>query len=869
MTSDTGSDSAASVESTAPDADLRELHERIRALESSLVAVRSELESETRALGALFVNARKLSADRDALIRHSDDLRDRLGTVLGSRRWRLLEAPRAAVRALRRAMGTPAGVRMTVPAPPALKARRRLVPRPEEPARDVTAIARRDRGALLVKMREWERLSLDESSWVAYHVAMIKWCARALGPGFTVQSFEALSDKYGAVPRALRRRLGERTYLEVVRIAAAAMTRVGRYDDAVQLISSEIESGSSELRFDRAEISWSREPERAVEDIVAVLANEQLPPERRTRAERLLSHLDGTAVGGDDSADPQLWLTRANHALKEGRLTDQRDALNAYFDAVGRARPLADDAGAFSFESLVKRTESSFSDGPLVSVVMSTYNSSATLQYAVRSILEQTYSNLELIVVDDVSTDGTPESLAEIAQADPRVRLILPETNGGTYRNRNLAFRAARGEYVTFHDSDDWAHPERIKVHVDAMRAEPGLLATRSEWLRSYPDGRIEFRRWGVTLAHPNPASTFFSREVIDRIGDYDTVRFGADSEYWKRAVAVFGSSAIRDIRETLGFGLLHEQSLTQRGAGAWSEDHHSAARAQYTCAFTVWHLTSELDRLRVDAESSQREFWAPPAMLSGPRRQPSTGSLAQTYPVDGTSAVLFAIVAESSASGALIEQTLASLTAQTDGHWRAIVVVPSDTTFDAADGRVAVVDAAEPLSPRHQIAVAAQRLRALGGGHLCILDAGTLVHEGITAELRNHVGQTVEIARGLVVDPQSGAVAECSTQGTLGIDDLVSHSRIPWIPRRALPVATDGASLDGPWELPALMAESHVSALPGFAARTDGPQALAAKARVGEGEWRSFVDGLAADAEGRADVDLTRPFGAFALDDA
>ncbi|GGV93506.1 glycosyl transferase [Streptomyces gelaticus] len=108
---------------------------------------------------------------------------------------------------------------------------------------------------------------------------------------------------------------------------------------------------------------------------------------------------------------------------------------------------------------------------PLVSVVMPVYNSAATLGAAVRSVLTQTHSDLELLVTDDKSSDGSMDLLMEFARQDKRV---LPESapeQGGAGRARNLAIERARGDYIAFLDSDDMWLPEKTERQIEFAAA--------------------------------------------------------------------------------------------------------------------------------------------------------------------------------------------------------------------------------------------------------------------------------------------------------------------------------------------------------------------------------------------------------------
>ncbi|MFD9789471.1 glycosyltransferase family 2 protein [Streptomyces sp. NPDC059070] len=100
---------------------------------------------------------------------------------------------------------------------------------------------------------------------------------------------------------------------------------------------------------------------------------------------------------------------------------------------------------------------------PLVSVVMPVYNSAATLGAAVRSVLTQTHSDVELLITDDKSTDTSMDLLREFAAQDERVLPQSAPEQGGAGRARNLAIERARGDYIAFLDSDDMWLPEKTE----------------------------------------------------------------------------------------------------------------------------------------------------------------------------------------------------------------------------------------------------------------------------------------------------------------------------------------------------------------------------------------------------------------------
>ncbi len=116
-------------------------------------------------------------------------------------------------------------------------------------------------------------------------------------------------------------------------------------------------------------------------------------------------------------------------------------------------------------------------DGPLVTVVICVYNAGRFLRPAVLSVLAQTYRNLEIIIVDDGSTDGCMQTIADID--DPRIRR-LSQPNRGKPAALNRALEEMRGDFLVLNDADDISHPRRIERLVAAMLAEPELGAVFS-----------------------------------------------------------------------------------------------------------------------------------------------------------------------------------------------------------------------------------------------------------------------------------------------------------------------------------------------------------------------------------------------------
>jgi glycosyltransferase involved in cell wall biosynthesis len=106
---------------------------------------------------------------------------------------------------------------------------------------------------------------------------------------------------------------------------------------------------------------------------------------------------------------------------------------------------------------------------PLVSVIIPTYNRAYCLDRTIQSVLDQTYVNWELIVVDNCSSDST-ESLV-FSYGEPRIRLVKINNGGIIAASRNRGLRLASGDYVAFLDSDDWWLPQKLQISVEKLNA--------------------------------------------------------------------------------------------------------------------------------------------------------------------------------------------------------------------------------------------------------------------------------------------------------------------------------------------------------------------------------------------------------------
>ncbi|MDP5032812.1 glycosyltransferase, partial [Paraglaciecola sp.] len=258
---------------------------------------------------------------------------------------------------------------------------------------------------------------------------------------------------------------------------------------------------------------------------------------------------------------------------------------------------------------------------PLVTVIIPCFNAENTIQTALDSLLNQSWKKLEIIVVDDASTDDSWSILTSFAQKDPRVKLKRHESNLGAYRARNNALSFAKGKYITVHDSDDWSHAQKIELQVTAITQRRGTVASVSHWVRA--DNELRFQRWRMDAGwlHRNVSSLMFKRSVFKRLGYWDNVSVNADTEYYYRILSSYGNNSIVEVLPTvpLSFGRASIESLSQTKA-SHLRTQFKGLRKDYHDAALAWHQSSK--KLRLEALPDQRPFVVPPQMCRGGKKQ-------------------------------------------------------------------------------------------------------------------------------------------------------------------------------------------------------------------------------------------------------
>jgi glycosyltransferase involved in cell wall biosynthesis len=193
----------------------------------------------------------------------------------------------------------------------------------------------------------------------------------------------------------------------------------------------------------------------------------------------------------------------------------------------------------------------------LVSVIMPAFNAGKTIEKSIRSILMQTYRNLELIVADDGSSDSTPQIVESLAREDPRVRLVKLGSNQGCYSARNAAIRTSKGRYIAIQDADDIALRHRLErqliplcagqadftvAHVFRSRCSMDELDISDQKAMAELVLAKRQKKQGGSYAYRDQPilglmTSVFRRELFLELGLFWENRFGADSEFAERVL--------------------------------------------------------------------------------------------------------------------------------------------------------------------------------------------------------------------------------------------------------------------------------------------------------------------------------------------
>jgi len=333
--------------------------------------------------------------------------------------------------------------------------------------------------------------------------------------------------------------------------------------------------------------------------------------------ERAQTVATNTLIEAPDDIDAILCLSQIKRIRGDG--AGQISAINDILRSKGLTPFSSTDSmnHSITIEHLNCIQENVYRDGPLISVIMTTWGRDKLLDIAIKSILNQTHHNLELIIMDDRSEDDCFQYLQSLAEDDSRIRPYQVEENGGTYLAKNQGLTLANGEFITFMDSDDWCHPQRLQRQVETLLTQKDAVSTIHDYFRIESDSSIPFRN-GIAVRMAC-ISLMIRAEVHQKIGFFDCLRVGADSEYIERIIAVYGENSL--VREKIPSMFMTQHTASLTGGGKFHISWRSITGNRFfnRGSWMNWHRkVANGESIGYLAHPQRvREFEAPVAMLA------------------------------------------------------------------------------------------------------------------------------------------------------------------------------------------------------------------------------------------------------------
>ncbi|MCA9296235.1 MAG: glycosyltransferase family 2 protein [Phycisphaerales bacterium] len=210
---------------------------------------------------------------------------------------------------------------------------------------------------------------------------------------------------------------------------------------------------------------------------------------------------------------------------------------------------------------------------PMVSVIMPTWNRSSMMRASIDAVLAQTYTDFELIIVDDASTDDTLEHLRAYADRDARIRIVALDANRGATGARQAGCRDAVGAWLAMCDSDDEWTADKLERQLAAIAAVPAAQWSYTGATLSYADGTSEDLRAAPTtslmrdlarICFIRQPTVMIRRSALDAVGGYDeTLPMAEDWDLYYRLLMKFGNNAVVPVDAALAHIHYHGGNMT------------------------------------------------------------------------------------------------------------------------------------------------------------------------------------------------------------------------------------------------------------------------------------------------------------------
>jgi glycosyltransferase involved in cell wall biosynthesis len=313
--------------------------------------------------------------------------------------------------------------------------------------------------------------------------------------------------------------------------------------------------------------------------------------------------------------------TDALFALSNAYLDDDQERLKiinkAYESNTLLPLSLRDEFKPLDFSNIVVRDVPVIEDKIKVTIIMPVFGAENDLHIAVGSLTNQSWKNIEIIIVDDCSTDKTFDIAQRMAKIDSRIIAIKQKENAGAYAARNSGLEKATGDFITTHDSDDWSHPQKIETQVKYFKENPEKIGICTHWIRA-KHNLMFTQNWrpNNSLTHWSQSSFMFKRKVFEELGGWDKVRIGGDTEFIWRVKAKYGRNSFAQIAGhiPLAIALDDESSLT-RTKMTHVRTVYFGLRHIYREICARWHRTNS--ELNIDGVVSRTSMPIPKAMVS------------------------------------------------------------------------------------------------------------------------------------------------------------------------------------------------------------------------------------------------------------
>ena len=204
---------------------------------------------------------------------------------------------------------------------------------------------------------------------------------------------------------------------------------------------------------------------------------------------------------------------------------------------------------------------------PQISIVLPSYNRADYLKQAIEGCLAQTYTNFELIIVDDCSEDKSFEIAKSYADQDSRIQVIRNENNKKLPTTLNIGFQKAKGQYLTWTSDDNLYHPQALEKMSSILDKMQDIGLAYADYTLIDQNGKIGKRLYQeppefLPIRDCVGACFLYRKEIADQVGPYNEQMFLVeDYEYWLRFGLV---TKLFHIKESLYFYRVHEQSLTK-----------------------------------------------------------------------------------------------------------------------------------------------------------------------------------------------------------------------------------------------------------------------------------------------------------------